>query len=341
MYKKIIFNNNNNTKKLLKYNKIDYKSLSTYLFDHDTAVKKIGISNIDNNIMKFRSKITDNYSIGDAPNGGYLMCIAINAAREYIGPIHRDPFTITAHFLNKSLENIEADIYVQILNKAKSTTTVEISIVQEDIIRSKFIGTFGDFKKMKGLTNKFLHEEAPLISPIHSNNIIDGSKFVRKTIGDKLKISNTFDMLIDSQDPFSRSVLKGKTLEKEASINAWIKFSDGRMPCLRSLAFFSDALPPPILCLAPSNWVPTIELTVHFHNRPQIEIDSNSNSNESQHIKDEFYDKARNEGYLRANFKATYCNNGLVTEDGKIWDASGKILLASSRQYARLLSPKI
>lgn len=52
-------------------------SNKVYLFDHDTSVKKIGISNDDNSITKFRSKITDNFSIGDAPNGGYLMSIAI------------------------------------------------------------------------------------------------------------------------------------------------------------------------------------------------------------------------------------------------------------------------
>lgn len=323
---------------ILKSFQCKNKSLSTttYLFDHDTSVKKIGISNVDINTMKFRAKITDNWSIGDSPNGGYLMCVAINAARECIGQIHRDPFTITAHYVNKSLENIDADVYVQILNKAKSTTTVEISIVQNDKLRAKFMGTFGDFTKMKGLTNNFLHGEAPAIPPLHSENLINGSKFVRKTVGDKLKISKTFDMLVDLQDPFARSVLKGKILEKEASLNAWIRFSDGRKPCLRSLAFFCDALPPPVLCLAPSNWVPTIEFTVHFHNRPLAVIDID---NESIHIKDEFYDNAKKEGYIRANFKATYLNNGLLTEDGEIWDASGKILLARSRQYARLLSP--
>ena len=189
---------------------------------------------------------------------------------------------------------------------------------------------------MKGLTNVLLHGQAPDLPPLHSDNLINGSKFVRKTVGDKLKISKTFDMLVDAQDPFARSVLKGKTLEKEASLNAWIRFSDGRKPCLRSLAFFADALPPPVLCLAPSNWVPTIELTVHFHRRPEADIYIN---NEPQHIRNEFYEKARTEGYLRANFKATYLNNGLLSEDGEIWDASGKVLLARSRQYARLLSP--
>ena len=118
-----------------------------YLFDHDTAIKKIGISNNDSSCTKFRAKITDNFSIGDAPNGGYLMCIAISAARECIP--FRDPFSITGHYVNKSIEFVDADVIVQVLNQAKSSATVEISLIQQDKLRAKYIATFGDFKKMR------------------------------------------------------------------------------------------------------------------------------------------------------------------------------------------------
>lgn len=301
-----------------------------YLFDHDTSVKKIGISNNDNSV-KFRAKISDNFSIGDAPNGGYLMCIAINAARECIP--FRDPFSITGHYVNKSIEFIDADVIVQVLNQAKSSATVEISLIQQDKLRAKYIATFGDFKRMRGLTNDSLNGLSPSLPPLHSENIVNGNKFIRKTTGDKLKISSTFDMFIDKNDPFARSVLQGKTLDNEASIAAWVRFSDGRKPCLRSLAFFSDALPPPVLCLTSSSWVPTVELTVQFYNRPVID------NNETNHISDEIYEKARIEGFIRAAFKTTLLKNGLVSEDGELWDAAGKVLLAKSRQYARLLSP--
>jgi hypothetical protein len=187
---------------------------------------------------------------------------------------------------------------------------------------------------MRGLTNNSLQGTAPSLPPLHSENIINGAKYIRKTRGDKLKISETFDMYIDKNDAFARSVLQGKTLENEASIAAWVRFSDGRMPCLRSLAFFCDALPPPVLCLSPSNWVPTLEYTVHFYNRPSIDSSSDVN-----HIRDEVYDKANREGFIRAEFKAKFLQNGLLAEDGELWDASGKVLLARSRQYARLLSP--
>jgi hypothetical protein len=149
-----------------------------YLFDHDTSVKKIGISNTDSDSTKYRAKISDNFSIGntiililplnphhhhhhpypypyhilphypplhhlgDAPNGGYLMTIAINAARESV-PQFRDPFSITGHYVNKSLEHVDADVYVKVLNTAKSSATVEISIVQEDRLRVKYLCTLG------------------------------------------------------------------------------------------------------------------------------------------------------------------------------------------------------
>ena len=75
-------------------------------------------------------------------------------------------------------------------------------------------------------------------------------------------------------------------------------------------------------------------MTVHFYNRPTID-----NNNETNHISDEIYEKARKEGFIRAAFKTTFLKNGLLAEDGELWDAHGKVLLARSRQYARLLSP--
>ena len=49
---------------------------------------------------------------GDAPNGGYLMSIAVSAARESIP--FRDPLSISAHYLSKAQENVEAQILVEV-----------------------------------------------------------------------------------------------------------------------------------------------------------------------------------------------------------------------------------
>lgn len=61
-----------------------------------------------------------------------------SAARECV-PQFRDPFSITGHYVNKSLEHVDADVIVKVLNQAKSSTTVEISLIQEDKLRAKYL----------------------------------------------------------------------------------------------------------------------------------------------------------------------------------------------------------
>ena len=53
--------------------------------------------------------ITDKYSIGDAPNGGYLMAKAMVAAQGVTK--NKDPFSATAHFVAKAKEHCEVDFH--------------------------------------------------------------------------------------------------------------------------------------------------------------------------------------------------------------------------------------
>ena len=45
--------------------------------------------------------------------------------------------------------------------------------------------------------------------------------------------------------------------------------------------------------------------------------------------------------WLRTTCAATHVNNGLLYTDGEIWSHDGKVLLATSRQLARILEPKV
>ena len=53
-----------------------------YLFDHDTSVKKIGISNTDSDSTKYRAKISDNFSIGNT----IILILPLKSHHDYLYP---------------------------------------------------------------------------------------------------------------------------------------------------------------------------------------------------------------------------------------------------------------
>ena len=284
-----------------------------YLFDKDTAVHSlIGKDN------HFTSFITNNWSIVDAPNGGYLMSIAITAAQRAIK--FQDPLTVSAYYTAKALEDHPLDIEVTTLSEARSSATVQISFKQLGTLRCQFLGTFGDYNLLKGVDYGTLI--GPLLPPIEE--CIDSSAIVQKILGDQNTISKNIRFLAPPDDPFVVGCLHGRREEvSSATTSCWVRFEDGRLPCVRSSAFFLDALPPPILSAVPSTWVPTFEFNVHFWSRPTpvASIDPTNGS-------------AR---WLRCRFHTPFVLRGMLYTDGELWDEQGTTLLATSRQLARVL----
>lgn len=91
----------------------------------------------------------------------------------------------------------------------------------------------------------------------------------------------------------------------------WLSFADGANVDLFGLLLFADAFPPPIFTVTGAqSWVPTIELTVQLRAQPCA-------------------------GPIQVRFRSRYMTNGIVEEDGELWDSDGQ-LVAISRQMARL-----
>mmetsp|Transcript_28679 Transcript_28679/g.48164 ORF Transcript_28679/g.48164 Transcript_28679/m.48164 type:complete len:307 (-) Transcript_28679:1086-2006(-) len=276
---------------------------STNLFDRDTNV-------IEEDTGKYSSLVTNNWSIGDAPNGGYLMAIAISAARKVVN--FRDPLTVSAYYCNKALENTPVDIQVQSLNRSKGSETALVSFSQEGILRSQYIGTFGSLAAMSGLNHMQL--SAPVLPP--PADCTDCSKIMKNALGNELNIVHNIQYNAPETDPLVKGLFRGEKVEV-ASFSCWAKFTDNRAPCLRSLSFFCDAMPPPVLAIHRSNWVPTLEYTVHFWQRP-----------------------SDTDQWLRARFSTPVVVNSMLYTDGEMWSEDGKQLLATSRQLARVLTPR-
>ena len=298
---------------------------SPNVFDTDTEIFQTAAQN------KFTAEVTRNWSVGDAPNGGYLMAVAISAARKVIN--FRDPLTMTAYYTNKALEGQPVDIEVETLNATKGTATVSVSFKQGGSLRSQYIGTFGTLSSMKGL-NYSDNRAAPVLPP--PEDCVDCSAQLRKHMGDNLQVAKRVEFRCPESDPFVQGTLLGKPVQ-EASLSCWVRFADDREPCLRSMAFFLDALPPPILALAKSNWVPTLEYTVHFWQRVNTAKRglpvSDGHHHHKQHAHEHPY-------WLRCKYTTPFAINGMLYTDAELWSEDGSALLATARQIARVLTPR-
>jgi acyl-CoA thioesterase len=98
-----------------------------------------------------------------------------------------------------------------------------------------------------------------------------------------------------------------------AEIGGWVRLADQRPNDTHMLPLIADALPPAVFDVAPSGWVPTLELTVQVRARPAP-------------------------GWLGCWFRTRFLVDGYLEEDGEVWDESGR-LVALSRQLARLNPP--
>ena len=247
------------------------------------------------------ANVSSGWSIGAAPNGGYLaMLVARAMAHALEMP---DPFTTTLHFLRVAVPG-PARIEIEIVRRGRGHATAVASLIQEagEVLRA--ISTFGDLEALSsraaGPTDVRL--VAPVIPPPEA---CDAG---RAGPTSDLSIAERVDMRMRP------GAVTWNTDQKSdiAELAGWARLRDGREPDALSLLFFADAFPPPVLNLAAASarWVPTLELTVHVRRRPS-------------------------RGWIRAVFRTRAVIDGYLEEDGELFDETGA-LVAMSRQLARL-----
>jgi acyl-CoA thioesterase len=311
-------------------------SHSYSIFSADTAVsiasadsatrENLGVTETSH--AKFSGTVTSNWNVGDAPNGGYLMGIAISAARNVIP--FRDPLSVTAYYTNKAVSDAPVDISVQTLNKTKGTATVAVSLTQNQIHRSHYVGTFGTLSAMKGLNFSNLGA-APQLPP--PEKCYDCSHTQRTHFGALLPLAHRVSFRAAHDDPFVETALSGKYgTRSEASLTCWVRFEEAQLPGLRSFAFFCDALPPPIIGVTPSHWVPTLEYTVHLWQRADFSRRA-SWVPAGATLQSHPY-------WLRCRYNTPVAVNGMLYTDAELWSEDGSQLLATARQLARVLTPR-
>ena len=205
-----------------------------------------------------------------------------------------DPLTVTAHYLGPGAVG-PAQVEVETIKTGRRFSTAMARLIQNQRESLRVIATYGNLDTAPGIHHS---DGAPPQLPPH------GDRPLQRNRDGSMSIRERFDIQFS---PDTLGFARGERADR-AEICGWLRFADGRRPDVHCLGLIADAFPPAIFQIADPGWVPTLELTVHVRARPQSE-------------------------WLACVFRTRFLQNGLLEEDGEIWDESGT-LVAMSRQLA-------
>lgn len=273
-----------------------------FQFDIDTAATHVSGEGTH---QQWATTLGDRWSIGDKPNGGYVLAAVGRVLGQAIArsgaPQHEHPLTITAHYLRPS-EPGPAQLDVEILRTGRTFTSAHTTFVQGGKARLHVLATFGHVDDQNGPSHQ-VGEPPVLPAPEDCVSRSDSDGFPPAS-----SMGTQVEVLLHPDTGW----VSGKRTD-QAETRAWIRFADGRPADALALLFFSDALPPSVFEVLPDrSWVPTIELTVHVRSLPAP-------------------------GWLRAVTRTRHLVDGRFEEDGELWDSEGR-LVALSRQLGMVLN---
>ena len=242
---------------------------------------------------RYAATVHEGWDIGGNANGGYLLAIAGRAMSDAVG---RPPLTITAHYLRPApAGECEVDVTVIRSGRRLATATATLSIAGKATLQ--LLGSFGD--QTPGGPSRQM--EGPVDLPSWE----ESAPAPAPTEGPKPALMDKVDVRMRREDGgFRRGEPSGR-----AEISGWFALADSERVDVIALLLAADVFPPPVFNSGlPVAWVPTVELTVHVRGVPAP-------------------------GPLRCSFRSRFIHDGLLDEDGEIWDSTGA-LVAQSRQLA-------
>lgn len=264
-------------------------SVPPFELDADTALERIGHGH-------HRGTVTDRWTVGGGPNGGYLAAFALRGVLNESA--HPDPLSMTVHYLARPAPG-PADLFVETLRVGRGHTTLSFRLVQKGEINAAGLVTLG---RHRGAGP---HDFAPRpseagVAPEDSVRLLPsdapGSLWERLD----LRVSRP-------EDVFYLRVMPG-----EATTGGWTRLADGRPADALAVPLFLDCWPPAVFSrtLQPlPAGAPTLELTVHWRDRV-------------------------GPGWHRTRFHTRLVSGGYMDENGELWTDDGR-LVAESRQLAR------
>jgi acyl-CoA thioesterase len=249
---------------------------------------------------RWHAEIPDGWDFFGIPNGGLLMSLVAGTLGPPTG--HPDPVTVTAHYAAQAQAG-PAVVEGEVLRAGRTLGTASGRIVQNDRVVAHVLATFGNLEAREvGVVYEAGLPDLPPPDACLADDAFPGAPAIFDRVGIRLHPDHAGFVTGDKHG--------------RAEIGGWMRFRDGRHPDPLAMLLFTDAHPPAVFN-APEislGWVPTIELTVHLHKRPQP-------------------------GWIGSWFETSHVKGGFLEEDGLLWDEDGD-LVAVSRQMAMVPRPQ-
>ncbi len=245
----------------------------------------------------FSLALSDKWAINNSANGGYIMALLARAMD--CRPLENDcpdrAAILTANYIDRCYHG-PSQIRVETMGESGNFIRKQARLIQEGRECIRAMGTF-----VKPGLNRFArdYERGPEPVALWEDCIVMPA----------MPGYSLFDQVDLRLDPVSAGWMQGQLADR-AVMKGWIEFTQDRPLDLPALALFADCFPPCVFAARGMvAWVPTIEYSVNIRQLPE--------SNR-----------------VRGIFTTKFISNGLVEEDGELWDVSGN-LVAVSRQIAK------
>jgi acyl-CoA thioesterase len=236
------------------------------------------------------------WTIGDRPNGGYLLALATRAA---LGAVdHQHPLAVSCQFLAPPAVGA-AELEVVPLRAGRSLSTARVTLLQDG--RPLLAALVGAGELDAGGAPQWQRASGPPELPP-----VEQCVRAWPDVPGRIRI-NILDHLDIRLDPATAGSLAGRPSGR-LEMRGWVRFQDGRPPDPLALLQAVDALPPTSFELGIPAWAPTVELTVYPRGLPAP-------------------------GWLACVVRGQLWRGGWFDEDAEVWDASGR-LVAQGRQLA-------
>ena len=276
------------------------------VFDAATALRPTGDPTV------FDSTVHPQWTVGDKPNGGYLLCLLGRAARTVAAREGQRstgdaPWEVvsTAITYLRPPELAPASIQTTVLRRGRTAAHVRATLAQggTDLVDAVFV--LGELPA--GATPRY-----DAIGPLRAADPEDCIRLPPGLPnGTPVGIMEVLDLRLDPATfPFTDASPPPGSV---AELRGWTRFADGREPDALSLLFFHDAIPPATLMIGSSGWVPTLQMSAYIRAQPAP-------------------------GWLGIRMTANVVSGGMVDETCVLWDSRGQVV-AQATQLARLRFP--
>lgn len=259
-------------------------------FNDATSVRKLEAGRYD-------AVIDGTWSVGEVPNGGYLLALVMRAMLTESSQPH--PIATSAHYLDRPRAGA-ALITVRTLRVGRTTATLHATLEQNDLPLMHVTSTMAelDARSVPEWNGPPPEPVAPLEECVPA--VVDLPD------GTHVGLLEHVDLRLDPQTLGWFSGHPAGSL----AMRGHLRLADGTTPDPLVLALAVDALPPTVFGLGRLGWAPTVQLSVLTRALPA-------------------------DGWLAVHLRGRLVRDDWFDEEAEVYDSAGD-LVAQSRQIARV-----